>query len=129
MTKFDPHPPLFQPRVEKNFDPLTYSLDPPPTKNFDPPTSSLQPPPTKNFAPPTSSLDPPTYKKSRPPHLHFDNSITGLTSSKNVSACLRTCFSSFRSRKLRFSTSRFEFTSFISPSSLSNIAYKYELNV
>src|SRR6218665_292544 len=47
MTKFDPHPPLFQPRVGKNFDP------------------------------PTSSLDPPTYKKSRPPHLHFDNSNTG----------------------------------------------------
>src|SRR6218665_1670 len=36
MTKFD-RPPLFQPRVEKNFDP------------------------------PTSSLDPTTYKKSRPP--------------------------------------------------------------
>src|SRR6218665_1375931 len=48
MTKFYPHPPLFQPRVEKN------------------------------FAPRTSSLDPPTYKKSRPPHLHFDNSNTGV---------------------------------------------------
>src|SRR6218665_1631620 len=85
MTKFDPHPPLFQPRVEKNFDPLTYSLDPPPTKNFDPPTSSLEPPPTKNFDPPTSSLDPPTYKKSRPPHLHFDNSNTAQLSKHSTS--------------------------------------------
>src|SRR6218665_3545343 len=36
MTKFDPHQPLFQPRVEKEFDPNTCSLDPPPTKNLNP---------------------------------------------------------------------------------------------
>ena len=38
MIKFDP-PPLFQPRVEKNFDPPTLSLNPPPKEKFRPPTS------------------------------------------------------------------------------------------
>ena len=36
MTKFDPHPPLFQPRVKKNLDPLPLLSTPPPTKNLDP---------------------------------------------------------------------------------------------
>src|SRR6218665_3573523 len=31
MTKFDPHPPLFQSRVGEKFRPPTSSLDPPPT--------------------------------------------------------------------------------------------------
>src|SRR6218665_3568607 len=38
MIKFD-LPPLFQPRVEKNFDPPTSSLNPPPKEKFQPPTS------------------------------------------------------------------------------------------
>src|SRR6218665_1789160 len=48
MTKFDPHPPLFQPRVGKKFRLPYLSSRPPPTKNLD------------------------------SPHLHFDNSNTAL---------------------------------------------------
>jgi len=40
MTKFNP-PPLFQPRVEKNFDPPPLLPIPPSTKKLDPPTSIL----------------------------------------------------------------------------------------
>ena len=40
MTKFDPHPPLFNPVWEKNFDSPTSSLDPT-YKKSRPPTSIL----------------------------------------------------------------------------------------
>src|SRR6218665_1714918 len=75
MTKFDPHPPLFQPRVGKNFDPLTYSLYLH-LQKISPPSLFSRPPHLQKISTPLPLLSTPPPTKNLDPHLHFDNSIT-----------------------------------------------------